>query len=206
MLIATQISSYLIPSQVWQQGDASRSDLPPLALAARDALDIERRAQKNVNLRNEVRRYTLCCERMQGIVQDLSHTPGIHLVSAVFPASLEVNDETPTALACLALIETVQNAVERMLKGGQVTGVYPRVARVFFPPQHATAHLQVYELLRQPANLSRLFAEATRRASIGAATPIVSESQCRCAFERRRDLLVQAQGGGMGLVDVIELN
>ena len=69
MLIDTQISSFAIPPDIWKNDHDIASNLPPLHLPARDALAIERRAAKGVNLRNEARRYTLCCERIQGIVQ-----------------------------------------------------------------------------------------------------------------------------------------
>lgn len=205
MSIATQISAYLVPADVWQQGHPARRDLPPLLLPARDALDIERRALKQVKLRNESRRYTLCCERIQGIVDDLAHTAGLCLASAVWPAAFQATDDTPTALAYLAVIDTLHDAVERMLKARRSPDFYRRVARLFFPPQHAAAHLQIYETFRQPGNLPQLLAGAVKRANPGGQMPVVSEAQCRRAFEQRYDLLKRAQGSGMGLVDVVEL-
>ena len=69
---ADPIRSYLIPHDIWLSGWSDLPHLPAVALPARDALEIERRFRKEMNLRNEVRRYTVCCERIQGIVRDLA--------------------------------------------------------------------------------------------------------------------------------------
>ena len=196
MLTDTQISSYLIPASIWAQGHPTRKDLPPLALPARDASDIERRAQKEVNLNNEARRYTLCCERIQGIVQQLSRESSLLPTPKIWWPDAEPDGRAPTARAYLALI----NAISRILKGSP----YPRVSALFFPPDHTRSYLQVIDAIRQQPNLDRLLDQAARSASLPDARFTVMPEECRSALDQRAELVRRAESEGHGLVDVVE--
>jgi hypothetical protein len=61
MLTNTQISSYIVPKEIWEQGRAGSPGITPLSIPARDALEIERRRSLDINLRNEDHRYTIAC-------------------------------------------------------------------------------------------------------------------------------------------------
>ncbi len=196
MLTDTQISTYLIPASIWAQGHPTRKDLPPLAQPARDALDIERRAQKDVNLNNEARRYTLCCERMQGIVQQLSRESGLLPTPRIWSSNIEPDGMAATARAYLGLI----NAISRILRRSP----YPRVSALFFPPDHTQSYLQVIDAIRQQPNLDRLLDQAARSASLPDARFAVLPEQCRAALDQRIELVHRATSDDHGIVDVIE--
>jgi hypothetical protein len=193
----TQISSFFVPENIWTQGYHARPDLPPLVLSTRDALDIERRARKRVNLRNESHRYILCCERIQGIVRELSQQAGLLPPPIVWPVHRTSNGVSASALAYLALIE----AISWFLRGSP----YSRVSTLFFPPEHAKPHLQIFEAIRQHTDVDQLVERAARNASLPGSTFDVTPGQCRIALDQRHELLRTAVSEVCGLVDVIEL-
>lgn len=196
MLTDTQISSHLIPAAIWNQGYPDRLDLPPISRPARDALDIERRAQKDVRLRNEAHRYVLCCERMQGIAKELSDA-GVLAAAIVWTAHRFAEQNVPTALAYLAAVDTISRALRR--------SPYPRLSATFFPPDDAPMHMKIYAAMSRQPNIDQVFVRASRSASVGYGTVAVTPEQCKSAFERRHDLLKAAASGGYGLIDVLEL-
>lgn len=61
----SRIKLYLLPEEFWQKRDDPLSDI---SVFVRDALAIERRIKKGVNLVNERMRYQLCCRRIQSAV------------------------------------------------------------------------------------------------------------------------------------------
>lgn len=196
MLIGTQISSFLIPATIWAEGCSGRPELPPLALPARDARAIERRAHKRVNLRNETRRYALCCERIQGLVLELSQE--VALVPPMLWPAFDAEDEShPSAHAYLAVIE----AIRRRLRGS----AYLRVAAIFFPPEDARSHLQVFEAFHQHPQLDRIFNEASRNGSLPGSSFHLTTEQCQAALAQRFALLRIVESQKCGLVDVVEL-
>jgi hypothetical protein len=204
MLTDTQISSILIPHTVWEAGLAGRPDLPPLRVPARDALDIERRAEKRVNLRNEIRRYTLCCDRMQGIALELSRS-GIATVRMQWYATSAADEGRPNARAFLAVIEELARTIDHIKRvaTGPTPNLYNRVARVYFPPDHARIHRAMFQAMRQGAGLDKLFERAAKTASLSNSQ--ISGEQCAQALEARYTLLQQAEAGSYGLVDVVEI-
>lgn len=204
MLTDTQISSILVPNAVWEAGLEGRPDLPPLRVPARDALDIERRAEKRVNLRNEIRRYTLCCERMQGIVLELARA-GIATVTMQWHATQVADERRPNARAFLAVVEELAHTIDRMQRAspGSTPNLYNRVARIYFPPDHARIHRAMFQAMRQGAGLDKLFERAAKTASLSNSQ--ITVDQCAQALETRYALLQQAEAGGYGLVDVVEI-
>lgn len=196
----TQIRSYAIPTEVWLHGSSRRPDLPPLAIPARDALDIERRSKKGVNLRNEAQRYTLCCERIQGITADLANEEELLPLPSVFGRGDSTDSPAPTARAYLAVIE----AVTLYWPKGQRQS-YSRIASVFFPPEHAAHHLQLYEAISRSPNVGELFTKAADKASLPGEHFEVTPQHCRAVFELRQELLRNALSSGSAVVDVVEL-
>lgn len=197
MLIDTQINSYLIPKSLWEQGYPGRADLPPLAIPARDALDIERRAQKGVNLRNEANRYILCCERIQGIVRELAHEAHLLRPPMVWPAHHGPIASVPSARAYLALIEALSPYQRRDPKF--------RFAAIFFSPEYAGLHQKIFEAIRQGTGIDQLLERTAKSASLLGDSFVVSTEQCKAALERRYELLKIAALEECGLVDVVEL-
>lgn len=196
MLIGTQIRSFLVPFEIWYQGYDGRRDLPPLAIPARDALDIERRSGKDLSLRNEAQRYTLCCERIQEIVAEL--TIELEFPALLFPSDDAAKDSAaPNAGAYLALMNTLRKS----LKGSP----YRRVSAVFFPPEHAILHSQVYEVIGGRDGVDELFIQASKRGSLPNEVCNPTAEQCRAAFAQRHRLLKIAASEGKAIVDLIEL-
>jgi hypothetical protein len=199
MLTDTQIRSFLIPVKLWREGLSLRPDLPPLIVPACDALDIERRAKKGINLRNEAHRYNLCCERIQGITADLAAAENILSPSLIFVRSGSTEKQSPTARSYLALIDIMFFLVKRHNLS------YTRVASIFFPPEDSKKHQQLYEIMSNGTNVNELFRTAAKRASLPGEHFAVTPEQCRTAFEQRRILLEKAVSEESAVVDLIEL-
>jgi hypothetical protein len=197
MLTDTQISSFLVPATIWHQGLSGRPDLPPLALPARDALDIERRDTKGARLRNEARRYVLCCERIQGIVRELSMEVGVLSAPVVWPATSVADGSVPTARAYLALSE----AIGRFVRGSP----YPRICAIFFPPEHGRRYLHILDAILQEPQLDQLLSRAATAAALPGSTATVTSQECGNALQHRREMLTTVASQGCGLVDVVEL-
>jgi len=187
-----------VPFEIWHKGYVGRLDLPPLAIPARDALDIERRSEKDLSLRNEAQRYTLCCERIQEIVAELASELEFPSPSMLFPSDDAAKDPAgPSARAYLALMDTLR----RSLKGSP----YRRVSAVFFPPEHAILHSQVYEVMGSHDGIDELFIQASKRGSLPDGMSNPTDEQCRAAFAQRHRLVKAAASEGKAIVDLIEL-
>ncbi|MFN8495658.1 MAG: hypothetical protein U0350_49155 [Caldilineaceae bacterium] len=200
MSTATQISTFFIPAEIWKQGHPLRPQLPPLALPARDALDIERRALKRVNLRNESLRYILCCERIQGIVHELSQEGGVLKDFFIWPIQSSTKEEVlATSAAYLALIDTIRRS-KFMDKIS-----YPRITALFFPPEHATRYSKILSDLCQQPHLNQLLERAAKDASLAGTTVHITAEHCRKAIDQRLELSMHAVSQNYGLVDVLEL-
>lgn len=208
MPIDTQISSFLVPVEIWSNGHPSTPNLPSLHLPARDALAIERRARKGVNLRNERRRYTLCCERIQGITHELSEVSGVLSKPLIWPSFEQDNQKVPSARAYLAIMTLIGRWISRFLSKlppDQLQFIYPRVSAVFFPPEDAQHHLKCFELIANHPTVHSLFERAARDATLEASPFVISDMQCQRAFYMRLELLKAVAVKECGLVDVIEV-
>jgi hypothetical protein len=205
MLIDTQIKSFLIPRDLWKEGRKDMPLLPPIDLAAQDALDIEQRAGKGTNLLSESRRYVLCCERIQSIVQDLARVPGVLPPPLLWPSRTDAEANRPTARAYLALCGLMPGWMGRYLVPERPK-CYMRVRAVFFPPEDASHHVEVYQFINDHPDSKRLFDRAAREGSVGEGPFALTPAECRSALLMRLELLkVSAVQEGYGLVDVIEL-
>jgi hypothetical protein len=198
MLTDTQISSFLIPKNIWEDGVGAYADLPPLAIPARDALDIERRAKKGINLHNEERRYTLCCERIQGIAQELSQGTNTLPSPMVWPAHRLAHETTPSARAYLGLIEVICISLGKL-------AIDARLAAVFFVPEDIKLCLTAFEALRKNPGLNNLFERAARIASPPGSPFKIIGAQCSIAFTQRYEFLKHAGSEMCAIVDVVEL-
>lgn len=199
----TQINSFLIPADLWTHGWSGRPALPPLAIPAADALDIERRAAKRVGLRNESRRYTLCCERMQAIVRELDREPGLLPQPLLWPVHRVASDSNPSARAYLAIVEIFSFLFERQPDGRVI-----RFFQSFIPPDNVAIQAQRAEESRGMAHFDEILKRAAERASPAGSAIVVTAEECRHAFDRRCHLLqtaAQTSPTAYGIVDVVEL-
>lgn len=207
MLIDSQISTYIIPQKIWYESSEQNNSLPPIFLPARDALAIERRAEKEVNLKNETRRYTLCCERIQGIVLELSQMPG-DLAKNIFvwPAMTGANTKIPPARAYLsniAMFGRWAKPIYKVLSSEHQANFYDRIATNFFPPEDCERYLKGINWILNHPESSELFKKAA--AHMPETFSKLSANQCRQAFLARRELVKIAVDRKCGLVDVVEV-
>lgn len=195
MLTDTRISTYLVPGELWQRGAATRSDLPPLARPALDALDIERRSGRERLLRNESHRYILCCERIQGIVKELA-SDGILREDARCVASRAPEAGQPSALAYIAITDLLTRSIRK--------NPYPRLSATFFPPDDTRKYLSVLERVFKDTSLDDILRRASRSGSTDDAHRVTMDD-CRFALMTRIEVVRTAAENDRGIVDVVEL-
>jgi hypothetical protein len=207
MLPATQIRSFAIPDAIWYKGESRLDTLPQLAVPARDALAIERRAIKNVNILQEKRRYTLCCERMQGIVEELAYLGDVLPQPIIWLARKNGMSDTLSATAYIACMTVIGQYLARIAPSMSAQEkrdyLYERMPAVFFPPDHADRHDKCYKYVCARADLPALFSRAITmfpQEAVG-----ISIEDCRQAFIARAELVRISAEKGYGLVDVVEL-
>ncbi len=207
MLIGTQISSYLISKDIWESGYTGLPAIPPLALPARDALDIERRSREGVTLRNEERRYTLCCERMQGIARELS-LGGAPIPDPFIWASYESEQvENPKAMAWLALSEYFRSKYQINRNGIEKDTLrFDRLEAVFHPPGIKISNLlALFEKIKENPLLDKVFAAIVQQTAVATSKLPVTKEECSAAFEGRCGLLKRCLQESLGIVEVVEL-
>ncbi len=203
MPIDTQISSFSISAEIWNNGCTELPDLSALAIAVKDALAIERRFDKKVNLRNEHRRYTLLCDRVQGIVEEL-HYRGNRL-NPDLVWTIDGTREVPRARAYLALMYVLVDWMRALSPADKKAIPYARAPSIFFPPEHAKAHLGLFDFLSRHARISSLFDLAAQKASIPGSGIRISSAECQQAFLVRHGLLRKIATQNCGLVDVLSI-
>lgn len=208
MSIGTRISSYLIPRVIWESGYLSA---PPLALPARDALDIERRWRKGVILRNEAKRYAICCKRMQGIARELEVLGAPIPAAQVWTSYDDTEGNAPRALAYLALFEYLRRFYKPNRQGagapsGERSLKYDRVEAIFQPPgQRLVAYLGLLSQVLSESKLSEMCLHAVRSAEVLALGFKVSPGECEAALRQRHSLVAMCVRLDCGLVDVLDI-
>lgn len=201
MLINTQISSYLVPRSLWENG---YQGIAPLALPVRDAMDIERRLRKEVLLHNEARRYAICCRRLQGMVREMAFK-GAPIKHVHVWASYEKADEgNPRAVAYLAAVQYLQRFYQPA-RSGEKNLKYDRLEAVFHPPgQRLYAHLQLLAKTQSEGRLAEMCEYAVRKADVLSGGFAISAVECEMAIRQRYKLVAMAVEEDCGLVDVLE--
>lgn len=202
MSIDTQIRSFLVPTEIWIHGVNSRPDLPALITPAADALDIERRITKGVGLKNETRRYTLCFERMQSIVTELSAEPNCLPTPLVWSASRIDAKSGPIARAYIAVSDTLGLLLSRKSEGGA------RCFKGFMAPDEIADQLLIAEKASAIPQLPLILDQIAKRTAAHGSDFSVTAEECRCALDARIDLLRMAASSQTlpsGVVDVVEL-
>ena len=208
MWIGTQISSYMIPGEIWLSGYAGH---PPLTFPARDALDIERRWRKGVDLRKEARRYVGCCERMQGIARDLALAAAPIPAPCVWSTYGRRDVSTPSALAYLAIFEYLRRfyTIARRDQSGVLKRErlrYHLAEAIFHPPgKRMSDFLTLLAHVKNEPKLSQMCADASQKAEVADLSFKVSAEECQAAFQQRYGLVAKCVEDGFGLVDVFDI-
>src|SRR5262249_31609585 len=151
----------------------------------------ERRSRKEVNLRNEARRYTLCCERMQGIVRELSIRGARMPEPFVWVAYDSEQVKNPRAIALLAVSEYLRRKYEVDRNGNpRDTLRYDRLEAVFHPPGRRISNLfGLFEKIKSNPHLDQVFAAAAQKAEVANPILTVDMNECRAAFESRYGMI-----------------
>ncbi len=200
MWTGIQIETYLIPKSVWENGHTFQENdrlmrIESLSRPARDASDIEQRILKKVNVRNEARRYTLCCERLQELTVELYQHNALKNPPDVWVCYDQFQKESVRALALLALVEQIYRQIASS-----------RVGAVFTGPDQISTRLKSFKgLSQQEYTISELCETAARiSTNLHPDLPIETHEVER-AFERRYEQLSLCVTEQLGLVDVIDI-
>jgi hypothetical protein len=192
-----QIKTFLIPETLWMNGYHYLPHLPPLNIPASDALAIERRAHKKVNYFNEKHRYTLCCERIQSIVLELSYESGVLKLPFVFSSDNTEEDNKPSAMAHFEMMNLLNRWMFRNIPEQERIMLYARTSFVFFPPQDIDKQIEIFELLNKHNNIYKLFRKAAKKSN-------TSKKTCQNTFQIRHKIFKVAAENNSGVVDVLE--
>ncbi len=154
-MITARFTLCALPSIVWEQdvqwGD---QDIAIRSFVA-DALGIERRLGKGVNLDNERARYTLCCARLEAALKLPIHAP----VSD--PGAFRLALDAFRLPVCF-LGQEYLDAVDLMLREVRARSMEMRLGATFFPPPMVEAHVAAFSSLASDMGLAD-HAEIQRR-------------------------------------------
>jgi len=201
MLTNTQISSYLIPKEIWEAGRTGYTQISPLSIPARDALEIERRRNKNINLRYEDHRYTIACERIQSLAVETFQNDKDLPRPVIWPTHFGVGKKHSTALAYLITIESLFRALFKSIDKLP----YQRFLAVFFPPDDKDNHLKLFQVLVNNIHIDDMMLRASNLSRRMGTDFEITPEQCKLALLDRFDLLNTIQSQNCGLVDVIQI-
>lgn len=202
MSISTQISSYLVPRSLWERGYQGTA---PLALPVRDALDIERRWRKGVLLRNEGKRYAICCKRLQGMVREMAIKGAPIAYVHVWGTDQQTEQGGPRAVAYMAAMEYLRR-VYQPDRAGEKSLKYDRLEAIFHPPgERLSAHLRLLTKTQSESRLAEMCAYAVRKADVLTGGCAISAVECEAAIRQRHKLLVMCVEQNCGLVDVFDI-
>src|SRR5260370_13566172 len=182
MSIAIQISSCLVPLEIWESGYGPLPHLPPLSMPARDALEIERRSRKEVNIRNESRRYSLGCERITGIVRELGI--GNAPIPQPFVWSVSEGGGKPRGLAWLALAEYLRRFY-RIDRNGVTKDTlrHDRLEGIFHPPGINISNLvALLEVIIRNPHLPQILTDVCQKTHFVTPTHQLIPAECYEAF------------------------
>lgn len=201
MLTNTQISSYLISEKVWNEGIPGNNQMSPLSIPARDALEIERRRNNNINLRNEDHRYTIACERIQALAMETYENYADLPKPIIWAPRLGADSGQPTALAYITTLEIIYRGLFKSLNRLP----YQRFLAVFFPPNDKEKYLSLYRFLLDYPKIDSMMEHASNLSKRMGPDYELSAKDCKLAILTRLNLLVVAEAQNCGLVDVISI-
>jgi hypothetical protein len=129
-----------LPSIVWEQDAQWGNQAIAIRSFVADALSIERRLAKGVNLDNERTRYNLCCVRLEAALK--------------LPVCVPVSDPDAFRLALDAfrlpassLGAGYLDAIDLMVRKGAPKSMEMRLGATFFPPNMVEAHVAAFASL-----------------------------------------------------------
>jgi len=193
----TQIKTFLIPETIWMNGYNGLPQLPPLSVPASDALAIERRAYKKVNYHNEKHRYTLCCERIQSIVLELSYESGVLNPPIVISSCNTEKENNPSTMAYFGIMSLLNRWMRKFISKKDLSKLYARTSFVFFPPQDIVHQVETFDFLNEHSELNKLFSKVAKESN-------TSKKACQKTFQVRQNIFKAAAGNKSGVVDVLE--
>ncbi|MEZ4667569.1 MAG: hypothetical protein R3E39_06585 [Anaerolineae bacterium] len=202
-----QIRTILVPTNIWYNGDPELPHSPLAAMAQRDAMAIERRAQKRVNVRSEKRRYVLYCDRIQGIASELSSMSSNCPNAFVWPAQAEPDSKVPSAYIIFTIstniLRFVQTKNKSMINDEQPYSLYPRASTIFVPPSDANVHFDFYQMIHEHPSVDKLFELCSNMTQND--IHHLSPDECQRGFQMRYEFLKMVASREYGLVDVLEI-
>lgn len=142
-MMQSQFLLCAVPAELWNAQASLTEPLSILQALIQDALGIERRLPKNVNLENERSRYTLCCNQIEGIASQ-------------FITPFKTGDEFKEVLKIKRFpIFTIDEVYMHFLvqvmalEAEQETAAKIRLGASFFPPDEVVQHSKEFEQLAQ---------------------------------------------------------
>ena len=142
-MIQSQFLLCAVPAELWNKEVSLPEPLSILQALIQDALSIEGRLPKKVNLENERSRYTLCCNQIEGIASQFvawwkTGDEFKNLLEAKrFPA-FPIDEAYLHFLVQVMVLGTEQKIADRI-----------RLGASFFPPDEVITHNKEFEQLAQ---------------------------------------------------------
>jgi hypothetical protein len=191
----------MIPERIWNEGVPGNNKVPALSIPGRDALEIERRRNNNINLRNEDHRYTIACERIQSLAYETSQNCDDLPEPFVWSAYNNVTNDHSIALAYLITVETLYRALFKSIDKLP----YQRFLAVFFPPCDKDKHLRLFQFLVNNPKIDDIMLRSSIISSRLGTEYLIPAEQCKLALLQRYELIKTVQSQNCGLVDVIQI-
>src|ERR1041385_8102665 len=132
-MISSFVNFCLIPECHWDTSAVSPSSEIRIAKLAAEALTVERRIQKEVNLDNERRRYSLLCWRIEDEILKSALLQRVNSIEEI-PAVLD-SQKLPAIAVDRTYIDILRAVVDQDSP--------PRLGTTFFPPSEVRTHLDV---------------------------------------------------------------
>ena len=156
-MIQSQYLLCAVPAELWSTQTSFPEPLSILQALIQDALAIERRLPKNVNLENERSRYTLCCDQIESIASQ-------------YISLFKTGDEFKEGLKAMRfpvfpIDETYLHFLIQVmaLETEQKTATRIRLGASFFPPDEVVAHGTAFEQLAEKLGWQEKSAVKARR-------------------------------------------
>lgn len=135
-----------IAREEWEPGDGTNALVDRLAPFVEDALGIESRIMRGINLEDERTRYNLCCDRIESLAGVLPRT--LVANQQEFTAAVEAQHRPMSMLGAGYL-----DALRAMYELAPSKAADLRIGRTFFPPESVPEHMIAFQQLAKEAGL-----------------------------------------------------
>lgn len=204
MLLDTEIRSYKIPGHLWKSGVEEIPGMIPLDMLAKDAMEIELRSQAGVNLKNELRRYTVLCGRMSAIAEDL-HGAGLLEEPMIWRSSANSSESAPSARSYLQTMAFAMRWYSFVLNADERDSFYERLCTTYFPPEKAIEHMETFQFMIGHPQIDRLYKKASGESSHLYPPFDISVDDSRNSTSRRYEFLRSVSETESGVIDVLSI-